>query len=286
MSDKNVVFITGVSSGIGYGLLTNLIESGYFVIGTVRTQEDLEKISNITGSKGKIVQFDVQDREKTKQVIKDVSPILDSHGLFALIHNVGIVFPGPLQYISDVEFDQAMDVNVHAVRRISQALLPWLGVNPQFKPGKIIHISSVSGLVNMPFNGTYCISKHALESMNDIFRRELASFGIKVTAIEPGPIKTPIWKKNLGKMDKYFQTEYKDVVQKADKIILNSEKIGLPVTAVVSVVNKVLESNNPKHRYLVHPKPFFFRLFLSIPSTIQDYLILKTLKKGDKFRPV
>ena len=95
-----------MSSGIGcYGLLTNLIESGYFVIGTVRTQEDLKKFL-IFQAKAKSCNSDVQDREKTKQVIKDVSPILDSHGLFALIHNAGIVFPGPLQYISDAEFDQ------------------------------------------------------------------------------------------------------------------------------------------------------------------------------------
>ena len=53
-----------------------------------------------------------------------------------------------------------------------KALLPWLGVNSQFKPVKSYISAQYLAIVNMPFNGTYCISKHALESMNDIFRRE------------------------------------------------------------------------------------------------------------------
>lgn len=280
------VFITGVSTGIGYEAL-QVLSQNYFVIGTVRKKEDAIKLKLSFGDKVHILIMDVTDQITTKEQIESIYPILEKNGLACLINNAGIAVPGPLEYLSEDDFAYQLDVNVRAVRRVTNLLLPFLGTNTKFNPGKIIFMSSVSGLFNAPFNGSYCISKHALESMIDVYRRELYLFNIKISAIEPGPIKTEIWRKNLGKLDKFLDTPYGDILASADKMIANSDKHALPVNRITDIINKILKSNNPKTRYLVHKKPFMFSILTKwLPDKFVDRLVHKTLSKKNNYRPI
>lgn len=283
----NIVFITGVSTGIGLAALKSLIEQGYYVIGSVRKSSDAERLRNEFGNRAYILEFDVSDQVTTQSQIESIYHLLEKHGLNCLINNAGIAVPGPLEYLSEKDFMHQMDVNVLAVRRITNLLLPYLGTNKKFEPGKIINISSVSGLFNSPYNGSYCISKHALESMTDVYRRELYNFGIKVSAIEPGPVKTEIWRKNLGQLDKFFDTPYGDILSSADKMIENSEKSAMPVKAITDTIEKILNTKNPKTRYLLQKNSFMFRIFAHyMPDKLVDWMVFKTLAKKDKFRPI
>ena len=211
---KKIVFITGVSSGIGAAALQSLIDNGYYVIGTVRSIADQSRLQSRFAEKAKIELFDITDKHGLSALVASLTPLLDAYGLYGLINNAGLACPGPMQYVTDDDFEAVMDVNLMAARRITNAFLPWLGVNKAFTPGKIINISSVSGLVNTPFNGVYCVSKHALESLNEVYRRELLAFGIRVVAIQPGPIKTSIWQKNLNKIQHFKNTEYSKMLEK------------------------------------------------------------------------
>ena len=281
-----IVFITGVSTGIGYAALKALHEK-YHVIGTVRKTEDAQRLKDEFGENVHILKLDVADQEATKNQIARIYPLLERHGLHCLVNNAGIAVPGPLEYLSEDEFAYQIDVNVLSVRRITNLLLPYLGTNMAYKPGKIINISSVSGLFNAPYNGAYCISKHALESMTDVYRRELYRFGIRVSAIEPGPVKTEIWRKNLGKLDKFMETPYSDVLASADKMIANSDKHAMPVKSITDIIQKILDSPNPKTRYLVHKKPLMFRLLAHyLPDKFVDRMVYRTLSKKDNYRPV
>ncbi len=281
-----IVFITGVSTGIGYAALKVLHEK-YYVIGTVRNSEDVQRLKDEFGEKVHILTLDVVDQETTKNQIASIYPLLEKQGLHCLVNNAGVAVPGPLEYLSEDDFAYQIDVNVLSVRRITNLLLPYLGTNKAYKPGKIINISSVSGLFNAPFNGAYCISKHALESMTDVYRRELYPFGIQISAIEPGPVKTEIWRKNLGKVDKYKDTPYGEILSSADKIIANSDKHAMPVSSITDIIQKILDSPKPKTRYLVHKKPFMFRLLAHyLPDRFVDRMVHKTLSKKDNYRPV
>jgi len=283
---KNI-FITGVSTGIGYDTLTSLVSKGYFVIGTVRKPEDADILKKEFGDKCIILVFDVRDVDKCTAEIKKVIPKLEKEGLFCLINNAGIAIPGPLQHITEDEFEQQMDVNVKSVRRITNMLLPYLGTDKKYEPGKIINISSVSGLFNSPYNGSYCISKHALESMTDVYRRELAMFGIRVSAIQPGPIKTEIWNKSKGTLDRFKDTAYGELLSSADKMIENAEKSAFDVKVVTDIIIDILLSKQPKTRYLIHRKKFLFRMLaFYLPDKFVDKLIAKTLAKKDNYRPV
>ena len=231
--------------------------------------------------------FDVQDQNAVNQAAKVVFETCDR--IDALINNAGIAVPGPLQFVTESDFEKQMDINLKAVRRITNTFLPLLGTSPDFKgtPGRIINISSISGLFSSPFNGVYSISKHALESMTDVYRRELRRYGIKVLAVEPGPIKTKIWGKNLNSMAKFADTDYYDILQKADKMIENSEKNALPVTRTSNVILKCITKKHPKTRYIVHKNAFVFKIVANyLPDKLVDWFIHRSLSKGNRHRPV
>jgi len=281
------ILITGVSSGIGRDALRLLHSKGYHIFGSVRKTADAQKLTQEYPERFTPLIFDVQDHDA---VVKASKIVLDTCGaLHGLINNAGVAVPGPLQYMSEEDFERQLDINVKAVRRITNVFLPLLGATPNFKssPGRIINISSVAGLFNSPFNGAYSISKHALESMTDIYRRELRRYGIKVVAIEPGPIKTDIWQKNLNSMEKYADTDYFDVLQKADVMIENAEKSALPVERISNLILKCLEKKNPKTRYIVHRNRLAFKLLAYyLPDKLVDWVVHRTLMSENKHRPI
>ncbi len=283
------IFLTGISSGIGLDATRLLIENGYRVIGTVRKEADKQNLIEQFPENLDILIMDVTDYEKVEKIPEHLYQILRNQPLTALINNAGIAEPGPLMYLEDDRFVKQIEVNVMAVRKMTNTLLPFLGMKEDFAhaPGKIINISSISGLFNSPFNGAYCISKHALESMSEVYRRELIPFGIDVIAIQPGPIKTKIWQKNIGTLERFRKTEFKSIVDKADNMIMNSEKNALPVEVISKLILKIIDSKNPKSHYLVHKNKWIFKFLTGwMPTRIVDKLIWKKLKGGDSYRPV
>ncbi len=281
------VLITGVSSGIGKDALRLLHGEGFHIFGSVRQEEKAQELIKQYPQRFTPLCFDVRDHKAVIEASKKVFECCSN--LFALINNAGIAVPGPMEHLSEEDFENQLDVNLKSVRRITNIFLPLLGADPEFKkkPGRIVNISSVSGLFNTPFNGAYCISKHALESMTDVYRRELRRYNIKVIAIEPGPIKTEIWSKNLNSMDKFKHTDYNDVLEKANKMIENSEKSALPVDHISKLILKCITTKNPKTRYLVHRNKLIFKFLTNyMPDKFVDRLIQKTINKSESYRPV
>ena len=283
---KGAIVITGVSSGIGRDALRVLHAKGYHIYGSIRKKADAESLISEYPERFTPLVFDVQDHE---EVIKSSKIVFKQcTELIALINNAGIAVPGPLQHISEEDFEQQLDINIKAVRRVTNVFLPLLGAQKNFtgSAGRIINISSVSGLFNSPFNGAYCISKHGVESMTDTYRRELYRYGIKVIAIEPGPIKTDIWKKSENQLEKFRDTDYFDVLKNANTIIKRIEKSALPVERISKVILKCLEKRKPKTRYIVHKNRLLFKLLAYyLPDKLVDWIVYKTASKGDRHRP-
>lgn len=284
---KNI-FISGVSSGIGHDAARYLLGKGLIVHGSYRKESDLQRLKIEFAEKIYLYRFDVLDKEAIQDCIVKLKSNLNGEDLDVLINNAGIAVPGALMDISDQDFEHQIHVNLIGVRNVTNAFLPLMGFGTQNKnrDKKIINISSVSGIFNTPFNGPYCISKHALESMNDVYRRELIPFGIDVIAVEPGPIKTKIWSKNLGVMKKYDDSVYQNVLGKADKMIMNAEKNALPVERVSQVIYRIIMKTKPKTRYLIHKKKWMFKILAHLlPDRLVDKLIWKNFK-NNTYRPV
>ncbi|THD67817.1 SDR family oxidoreductase [Robertkochia marina] len=274
---KNIL-ITGVSSGIGYVTALYFLERGYRVFGSVRKEQDLSALHEAYPDQFTGLVFDTTDENGIKKAYSKVEEALQGKGLDILVNNAGISVNGPMAYVAVEEFRHQLDVNVLGVLRVTQTFLPLLGFDNELPKGHIINISSGSGRVTRPFMGPYSASKFALESMSDAFRRELLDMGIKVTVVEPGPIKTDIWTKAKNEADdnKYAATVYGKVYKNLEKMVGQMEAIALDTEKVAALIYDIAEGKKNKTRYLIAPKRW---MFLAAIYLLPDRTLDKLFKK-------
>ena len=274
------VLITGVSSGIGLYNANEMVKGPYRVIGSVRDRNIQYKTLD---PRVVLIEMDQSSETSISNAFQVINQILGNEKLFALINNAGIAVPGPLVELPMEQFKEQFNVNLFGVLKCTQLAFPL------FETGsRIINISSVSGLITSPFTGAYSSSKFALEALSDALRRELMLLGIKVILIEPGPLKTKIWQKNLGVGENYKNSVFSDVLARADAIIEETERNALPVEAIWPSINKALELKNPSNRYIVHKRAWMIKILAHFfPSKYLDQMIFKNLRsQNHKIRPI
>lgn len=272
------VIVTGASTGIGYAITKYLIDRNYFVFGSVRKAADAERLAADFGAQGfQALLFDVTDREAIEKARLAVSSVIGDQKLAALVNNAGIAVGGPLKYLSAEEVRQQFDVNVIGLLSVTQAFIPYLE-NPT-KAGRIINISSVSGILVSPFTSLYSASKFAVEALTHGLRRELYFHGVTAISIQPGPIKTPIWDKALSFSGRYDHTEYGKVLEDMDRFIKKTEQNAIPPERVAQVVHRALTSRSPRPTYLVMKGGLFARIISWLPHAWVDKLMSSRAKK-------
>ncbi len=179
---KKVILLTGASSGIGYQIAEILAKEGHVVYGAARRTEKMETLKQFGV---KPIYLDVTDEESIKSAIDTI--IVNEGCIDVLINNAGY---GSYGAIEDVEINEAkmqFEVNLFGLARLVQLVLPHMRKQ---KSGRIINISSMGGRLTSYFGGWYHATKYALEAFSDALRMEVADFGIDVSLIEPGGIKT------------------------------------------------------------------------------------------------
>ena len=277
---KSVV-ITGTSTGIGYQTSKTLIESGYRVFGSVRTNEDADRVAMELGKNFIPLVFDVTDEQAVKESVNKVSALLDNQTLAGLINNAGIAVFGAVQNLTAEEFKHQFDVNLLGVFHCTQAYMDLLGADKDRHgaPGKIINISSISGELAMPFMSAYNMSKFGLEGFSEALRRELMIFGIDVVVVAPGPIKTPIWTKvdKVGMLKRYDNSAYRKVSTKMVRFAEALEKKGVPSEVVAKRILSILSSSKSKTRYRIDAQWFQNALLSLLPKRTSDKMIAKQM---------
>lgn len=273
------IVITGVSSGIGESIATELLNSDYFVLGTVRDKSDSEKFYNNYPDNFKHIICDLSQTESIKNACEEIENYIGNNLLLGLINNSGVAIGGPLMHQSIDEIKNQFEVNLFGLIHFTQKLLPLLGAElPQKKsPGRIINMSSTNGKISFPYIGAYSATKFALEALSDALRYELNIYGIKVILIEPGIIKTNMWDKaEKADISQYKNTDYYENLNEFKNEFIKIGKKGLPPQSVSKVVKNALESNNPKTRYVITNKYFSEWLLPRIlPDRYLDSLIIK-----------
>ncbi len=180
--------ITGTSSGIGLATAVLLAKAGYAVTATMRDTrraDDLLKQADVEG-----VTLDVQPLDVTKDdsASSAIAGFMERHGrLDVLVNNAGAGHLGTTEQVSIQELQHVFDVNLYGVWRVVQAVLPHMR---QAGGGRIINISSGSGLLGEPFNDAYGAAKFAVEGMTECLAPVALQFGVHVCLIEPGPVNT------------------------------------------------------------------------------------------------
>jgi hypothetical protein len=272
---KNIV-ITGVSTGIGYATTKLLINSGYNVFGSVRSEKDAEKLKSEFGKQFYPLIFDVTDKESIYQCVELVKNQIGNQGICALINNAGLAVGGPLLEVPVDNIRYQFEVNVFGLVTVTQAFSKLLGAYKDAKcTGKIIMISSVAGKRSYPFVGPYSASKHAVEGLSDALRRELMLYGIDVILVEPGPVKTEIWNKTPDpENNEFIGSDYEPPLRKFNGMLKMFEKKGLDANVIAKRIEKIIVSNSPKTRYVLSPNKL--RDFI-LPSLLPDRWLDKAM---------
>jgi len=280
MSVSPSVMITGASTGIGYATAQFLSEKGWRVFAGVRKPEDAERLEHDLGAQVIPVMCDVTDDASVKAAGVRVREALDGQTLGGLINNAGVAVAGPLLHLPIEEMTRQLEINVTGQLRATQAFAPLLGAEAgrTGAPGRIVNISSVAGFHAMPIMTPYACSKFALEAFTEGLRRELMLYGIDVVAINPGPIKTPIWDK-AEEMDpaQYAQTDYAKPIERLMKFVKNSAASGLPPQRVAQAVHAALTQARPKLNTVVTPTPLQSLMLKVLPRRMVDRTITKQL---------
>jgi NAD(P)-dependent dehydrogenase (short-subunit alcohol dehydrogenase family) len=281
---KRSVVITGTSTGIGYATAELLVNQGFQVFGSVRSEADANRTRQDLGPNFWPLIFDVTDQPSVNKAAQLVRERLGQNRLFALINNAGIEMAGPLAYLPVERFRTQLEVNLIGVLAVTQAFLPLLGTEPNRigNPGRIINISSMLGRLAIPFVGAYCASKFGLEGFSDSLRRELMLFGIDVIVVEPGAIVTPIWEKAEGKLlDEYPNTSYQRPLSVFVKTAMKSGREGFPASKAAQLMARILATKKPKARYTLIPKHFVeYTIPRLLPARTLDHFMSKYLGIG------
>lgn len=186
---NKVAVITGGNSGMGLATARLFVKEGAKVIVTARNEDRLNDSANLQDEGIRVIKADVQKKEDLKNLFKVVA---DEYGQVDIVFaNAGIGKVRPLEHVDDEHIDYIFDTNVKGVINTVQSALPYFNGDG----GKVILNTSVSNVKGMPGLSVYAATKAAVRSLARTFSAELFPRGIRVNAISPGPIETPIFTK-------------------------------------------------------------------------------------------
>jgi short-subunit dehydrogenase len=264
---KHTILITGARRGIGKEAAVRLAKNGHDVIATTRTRPQAENLQKDMDQAGLGVQcekcdiLDPDDRAKAKLWQPTV-----------LVNNAAIGASGPIESVPAEVVEETFETNVYATLALTQAVFPHI----KNVSGRVIFVSSVGGRITLPHLGAYAMTKHAIESMADSFRREHKRDGVNISIIEPGAIATGFNEKmNAEKyewMDKSDVSEEKmQEIQTAEEALVREQ---FPPDSVAKSIVHAVESPRPRTRYV---RPYRFGIYTLLdklcPSSWIDKLI-------------
>lgn len=267
---QRAVVVTGASSGIGAAAAELLAREGFLTYAGVRSPEDGAKIAALHENI-RPLRLDVTDRDS----IASAAEVVTKSGapLHGLVSNAGIAVGGPLEFLPVDELRRQFEVNVFGGIAVSQAFLPQLRASR----GRIVFVGSVSGRIAVPYLGPYAASKFALRALSDALRAELAPAGVFVALVEPGSVKTPIWKKGRESRAQLEQTlgsqaiaYYRDAIDRLFRQTQAAELGAMPVERVTVAILHALTARWPHTNYLVGSK--MASLVATLPARVRDRL--------------
>jgi NAD(P)-dependent dehydrogenase (short-subunit alcohol dehydrogenase family) len=245
---SGTVVVTGASTGIGESTALHLKDLGFDVRAGVRKEEDAERLraAGVTP-----LRIDVTDPQSIAAAAAEVGDT----PLAGLVNNAGIAVSAPVEFVPIEELRRQLEVNLVGQVAVIQAFLPALRQGR----GRIVNVSSIGGRIALPLAGPYAASKFALEAISDSLRREVAQFGIEVSVVEPGGVKTPIWKKGTETAEQMAAGMppeagqlYGGMVEVLRRETVKiAEESGMAPEEVARVIGQALTAARPKTRYLV-----------------------------------
>ena len=189
MKDK-VILVTGANRGIGLNIIHRLNNDGYTVIGTSRTDDGANIISQeINSNGGKGLKMDVTNQESINSAIKNIQ---DEYGaLYGLVNNAGITNDNLLMRMTEEQWLSVIETNLTSIYRVTKSIVKDM---MKAREGRIVNIGSIVGMMGNAGQSNYSASKSGLLGFTKSLARELSSRNINVNSISPGFIDTDMTK--------------------------------------------------------------------------------------------
>lgn len=250
-SISRAVLVTGCSSGIGRETATLLARHGWTVYATARR---LESIADLAGSGCRLLELDVTAQVSASAA---VDTVVREHGAIGvLVNNAGISELGATETVSIERLQRMFDTNVFGMLRMTQLALP--GMRAQ-RWGRIVNIGSMNGRWIMPGFGGYAASKHAVEAFSDAIRFEVRPFGVEVSLIAPGMVRTRFGemaaeRRDTGAADGAYGDFDERIAESTRTWDAGMRaRIACEPSDVAERVVRAAASRNPRARYRVAP---------------------------------
>jgi NAD(P)-dependent dehydrogenase (short-subunit alcohol dehydrogenase family) len=248
---SKAVLITGCSSGIGWATAKYLSDVGWRVYATAR---NVEKIAPLEESGCRLLALDVTDEDSMASAVKEVER--EEGAVGALVNNAGYSQSGAVETVPMEKVRAQFETNVFGLVRMCQLVLP--GMRRQGY-GRIVNLSSMGGRLTFPGAGFYHASKYAVEAASDALRFEVEGFGIKVSIIEPGLIRTGFADAAVGSMDGPDDGPYAGFDEAVARATTENYEQG-PISrlagepeAVAEAIEQAISASSPRSRYAVTP---------------------------------
>ncbi|GAE24842.1 3-oxoacyl-[acyl-carrier protein] reductase [Halalkalibacter wakoensis JCM 9140] len=251
MKTNKVIWVTGASSGLGRELALDAGKKGYTVVLLARNKKkllDLQKEMEEEGQKAYTYPMDMSNPtmivEVSKQVISEV-------GIDVLINNAGFGVFDKVENANIEDVQEMFAVNVVGLIALTKEVLPHMQKNNR---GHIINIASQAGKLSTPKSSVYAATKHAVLGFTNGLRMELMDTNIKVTAVNPGPIKTPFFER---------ADQEGSYVQSVERWMLQSDEVARKTIQLIESPRR--ELNLPKW---MHLGSTFYQVFPSLVERI------------------
>jgi len=233
-----VILISGISSGFGLETARLLAQEGHTVYGTVR--REVPHLPDVH-----YLQVDVRDRQAVTDAVGQV--VAQEGRIDVLVNNAGMGIGGPVEFATEEEIREQMDANFMGLVHFVTAVLPFMRKQGS---GKIIAMSSIGGLMGLPFQGFYSASKFAIEGYCEALRLETQKFGITVTVVRPGDFSTGFTasrKKTVNAEAMEVYQTYAESMQKVE----HDETGGLQPQVLARKISKIVCEKRPRYGYVV-----------------------------------
>lgn len=245
---QRAVLVTGASSGIGRKITELLASQGHFVYAGARSADDIAELSRITNVQG--VRLDVTVAADIAAAVETVRSA--GRGLHGVVNNAGIAIIAPLISVDERELQSLFDVNVFGPYRITKAFAPLI-IEAK---GRVVNISSISGILSGPFFGPYSMSKHAVEAYADALAAEMGGFGVRVSLIEPGNYRSEIGRNTKAQVEgaaaRARGTPFEAQMQRMVAAMGNYDNYPEPDDVAQAALHALFDPA-PKMRYMVVP---------------------------------
>ncbi|MFD8996443.1 oxidoreductase [Streptomyces abikoensis] len=245
MSDTKTFLITGVSSGLGRAFACAALAEGHRVVGTVRTPADAQAFEALAGDAHARV-VDVTDHDAVEAVVggteRDLGPV------DVLVANAGYGHEGLFEESSMDDLRRQFEVNVFGTVAVIKAVLPHMR---ERRSGHVIAVTSMGGLVTMPGLSFYHGSKFAVEGILETLGKEVAGFGIHVTAVEPGSFRTDWSGRSMVRAPRAI-ADYDELFEplRARRVHGRGQQPGDPDKAAAAVL-RIVAADQPPARLLL-----------------------------------